>query len=274
MRLRKTKLLYCLTVPKPKLKFLYAVFALNVIASTAFGAVLAWDSHTKGQGRAFYATLSCDFMPLTPPRTFDCELPFEEIEDEIEEPFVPFVDFDAKRAVMPNIVGWIQSYGTAINYPIVRGSDNDFYITHLADGTRNQMGAIFLDYRNAADFSDAGIVIYGHDMRTGDKFGSLRHYAQQDFFDAHSTMFIFTPTRNYLLKIFAGYIIDSSVEIPPTRFTDEDDFDEFISRAKRRSIFRSDAEPTFDDRLVFLATCVSAGHKNDRLIIAGILAEL
>jgi len=199
-----------------------------------------------------------------------------------------YYDFAALRREFPSIVGWIQagdapaslrrkgekagvSASGGINYPIMQGCDNDFYLHHLPDGARHAWGSIFLDYRNAADFSDAGILIYGHNMRAGHMFGSLRNYEKQDFFDAHSDMFIFTPERDFVLKLFAGYVIDASVEVPPMRFENEARFDEFIRDVRRRSFFSSDVIPTFGDTIVFLCTCTDGANIHGRLIVAGVL---
>jgi len=251
---------------KTKLKILYMLFGLCVSAMLVFGGMLFWEMYTVRQGQAFYNSLSVEFMPrLQSTRV---------INTEAEGVFVPFINFDEKREVFPNIVGWIQSEGTVINYPIVQATDNDFYLYRLPDGSRHAMGSIFLDYRNMADFTDLNIVIYGHDMRSGDKFGTLRHYREQEYFEQHPSMFIFTPEHNYELLLFAGYVLDSTLEVPPMWFEDEEDFNNFITNIQRRSFFRSDIEVKFEDQLVFLATCTPTGSVDERLIIVGIIIEI
>jgi len=229
-----------------------------------FAAALVLDLLTIGQGQSFYADQSIEFRPRTQAS------PSGSIQltqaNETEE---PFVDFDEMREIFPSIVAWIQSEWTVINYPIVQGGDNDHYLYRLADGRSHIMGSIFLDYRNVPDFSDQSIIIYGHDMRSGDMFGSLRHYTDQDYFEAHSSMFIFTPEQDFELLLFSGYVIDSAYEVPPMHFADQEDFDRFVSDIKRRSIFSSDVEVSFGDQIVFLATCTPNNLENERLIIAG-----
>ena len=254
---------------KAKLTFLYIILALGLGAMGYFGFSLLQEMRITNQSRALFQTTTVDIMPRNLVNTAS-----PQAAPAPAQPFVSFVDFDAKRTTFPNIVGWIQSEGTVINYPIVQARDNDFYLNHLPDGTRNQIGSIFLDYRNNADFSDHITIIYGHDMRSRDKFGSLRYYESQAYFDQHSTMFIFTPYQDYKLRIFAGYVLDSSYEVPPMSFANEEEFYGFIEMAKDRSLFTSDVEVSYDDRLMVLATCTPTGSQDLRLVIIGILTEI
>jgi sortase B len=259
-----------------KLIFLYAILGLCIGLAVFFAAAIFLELREIEQGQTFYAALPDEVRPrpAIPVRAVPDEALAEPPAAEEPEPWAPFVDFDAMREDFPNIIGWIQSAGTVINYPIVQGSDNDFYLYRFPDGTLHAWGSIYLDYRNAPDFSDHSMIIYGHDMRSGDMFGSLRYYRDQAFFEQHNSMFIFTPERDYLLVLFAGYVLDSYYEVPPMSFADEAGFEAFIADIRRRSIFTSGFEVEFGDRLVFLATCVAAGGINDRLIIVGALVEI
>ena len=268
------------------------VLVLSLGAMAGFAIALVLNIYTIGQGQDFYTDLSVEFRPRDTQATQALQNPIptqdsigflanEEADEDgqgqegyVSEEYMLeesafFIDFDAMQEIFPDIVGWIQSEGTVINYPIVQGLNNDFYLYHLPDGSRHVMGSIFLDYRNSPYFTDQSIIIYGHDMRSGDMFGSLRHYANQLYFEQHSSMFIFTPNQEYKLVLFAGYILDSAFEVPPMSFNDAEDFERFISNIKKRSIFTSDVEVNFGDRLMFLATCVASGSINDRLIIVG-----
>lgn len=253
---------------KTKLIILYIILALSLATMAFFGVYLIIEMQTTRQGQAFYDSISVEFKPRLTPAA-QAPIPLE-----VEESFTPFIDFVAKQENFPDIVAWIQSEGTTINYPIVQGDDNDFYLHHLPDKSRHRMGSVFMDYRNSPNFLDRATIIYGHDMASGDIFGSLRHYASQSYFEQHSSMFIFTPYSNYQLLLFGGYILDSAYEIPPMHFSGADDFYSYIADIRRRSIFTSYVEVSYGDRIVFLATCVADGAISDRLIIAGILLEI
>jgi sortase B len=265
-----------------KLKVLYAILALSTIAMVVLAVMLFREMREIRQGQDFFAELAVEIpiMPITPPPTptpppapNPTPEPIEEPEPE-PEPFEPMVDFEYMREQMPNIIAWIVSEGTVINYPVVQGTDNDFYLYHLPDGTRNQLGSIFIDYRNLADFSDNATFIFGHNMQSRDKFGTLLYYADQEHFDQHPEMYLFTPTHNFRIELFSGFEVDSALEIPPMYFTSAGHFYSFIEEAIRRSTFESSVQPSFGDRIVYLVTCADFGPITQRVIIVGRLVEM
>ena len=108
----------------------------------------------------------------------------------------PEVDFAALREINPDIVAWIYIEGTKINYPIVQGEDNSYYLKHLFSGEWNGSGCIFLDFRNDASFADRHSIIYGHHMKNGTMFTDLDKYKKQEFFDEHPIALLITPDKN------------------------------------------------------------------------------
>ncbi|MCL2576294.1 MAG: class B sortase [Defluviitaleaceae bacterium] len=252
---------------KIKLRIMIAVLVLSVGGAITFGVLLLYDMTTTRQGQDFFADMAIPVIQRP------ASLSRQSLDSENVN-FTLMVDFDEKREQAPNIVGWIQSPGTVINYPVLHTTDNDFYLNHLPDGRRNAMGSIFLDYRNAADFSSQNMLIYGHNMASGDKFSSLRHYENQSFFEEHSTIFIFTPHKNFAIELFAGYNFNSNIEHPPMHFANETEFENYIEELRTRSFINSDLQVSFGDQLVFLATCVYAGDSPWRSVIVGRLVAL
>ena len=95
--------------------------------------------------------------------------------------------FEEFQAINPEIRGWIRIDGTQISYPIVQGEDNYKYVNKDAVGNDSLSGSIFMDYRNAADFSDPNIILYGHHMAKDTMFGELDEYTERSFFESHKT---------------------------------------------------------------------------------------
>ena len=119
------------------------------------------------------------------------------------------VDFDELKKVNPDVVGWIYCEDTVINYPILQGEDNDFYLHHDLNGKKTSAGSIFVDCNNMGDFSDVNSIIYGHHMKNGSMFACLQNWENQDFYDAHKYMWIITPEANYEVWIYSGYLTDA-----------------------------------------------------------------
>ena len=80
--------------------------------------------------------------------------------------------------------------GTNINYPVVQGNDNSWFLNRNYKGEFATAGSLFLDYRNNDDFSDAFSVIYGHRMRNGEMFSNIQKFANHQFFDEHEKAII------------------------------------------------------------------------------------
>ena len=74
------------------------------------------------------------------------------------------VDFKALKKINPDIIAWIRIPDTSIDYPVVQGNDDSYYLTHTFKKTEHVAGAIFLDSDNNADFSDDKNIIYGHNI--------------------------------------------------------------------------------------------------------------
>lgn len=178
----------------------------------------------------------------------------------------PSVDFEGLLQVNEDVVGWICIEDTKINYPIVQGDDNQYYVSHMADGRANAAGSIFMDCRNAPDFSDRHSVIYGHNMRNGSMFAQISYYKNPEFLAGHPTGMIMTPEGNFQFEIIAGYV--ASVDDPAwqVRFDTDEDFLLWLQETMARSIFSSEAVPTAEDRILTLSTC-SYEFRNARFVL-------
>ncbi len=197
--------------------------------------------------------------------------PAPDQEDEVPDDTVwPEVDFAALQAINDDVVGWIYLEGTKINYPIVRGSDNDYYLTHLYDGTGNGSGSIFMDYRAAADFSSPNTPIYGHRMNNGSMFAQVANYSNLQFFNEHPTILILTPEKNYKMQVFSAYVAADSAASWDYEFANDEAFADWLQTAKSKSYFDNDVIPEVTEKVVTLSTCTYE-FDNARFIVHGVL---
>ena len=183
------------------------------------------------------------------------------------------VDFDALRVTCPDIVGWIEISGTVIDYPIVQGEDNVFYLKHLPDGTANVNGSIMMDQVNSPVFADDVTILHGHHMRSGAMFGDLNEYEREAYYLEHPMMRLYTPAGDYDVAIFAAYSVDGATFAYPTVFSGREGFEAFLHRARTRSYFQTDVEVAYGDRILMLSTCAYAYENECFLVVGKILEE-
>lgn len=115
------------------------------------------------------------------------------------------VDFNIIHSAGSTSTSWLYIPGTKIDYPLVQGADNDYYLDRDAYGNHNDAGAIFINYANAADMSDAKTVIFGHNMSDGSMFTDLHQYSQKDYGDVHQDAYIYMDNgevKHYKLRYY------------------------------------------------------------------------
>ena len=114
--------------------------------------------------------------------------------DEVKEEtsFGLVYDFDELAKINPDVVAWIKLDDSTINYPVVHGNDNQYYLEHLFDGTANHHGTVFVDAYNSPDFTDQNTAMYAHHMNDGTMFADLEKYKDPDWARTHSVIRLYT----------------------------------------------------------------------------------
>lgn len=184
---------------------------------------------------------------------------------------IPIPDLDKLNSLNRDAAAWLLSTGTTIDYPVVQGEDNDYYLHHLSDGTPNEIGAIFLDYRNNPDFSDEISIIYGHHITMGRMFSTLSSYKEQRYYDEHPRMMLYVRDKTYEVELFAGNILSGS-EGFPLNFRTGKKKKEWIQDIIEKSTFSSGIIPKKQDRILVLCTC-SYEFSNARYAVFGRVTE-
>lgn len=173
--------------------------------------------------------------------------------------FTGVVNWNALKKVNPDVQGWLYQKGTVINYPVVQGTDNDTYLHTRFDKQWSGGGTLFVDCRMEKDFKGFNSIIYGHHMKDGSMFRSIRGYTKEDgYYDKHKTLELATPHGNYHLVVFSAFITKATDEDTYKMTYDEAEKQAYIDRAWERSelpITRDSVDVTKNDRLVTLSTC-------------------
>lgn len=165
------------------------------------------------------------------------------------------VDFDALRAVNPDIVGWIYCEDSVINYPVLQAADNDYYLHRSYDRSNQFSGSIFVDAANRPGFVDCNTILYGHHMNDGSMFASLDLWADQSYYEAHPVLWLLTPEQDYKLVLFSGYTTSAFSDIYTVRPEPDAGWQEYLEDLVRQSDFQADVDLSGCERTVMLSTC-------------------
>lgn len=171
-------------------------------------------------------------------------------------------------AINKDYVGWISIEDTSMSYPIVLGEDNSYYLTHDFYQKDYAYGAIFMDYRNHADFSDAHLAIYGHAARYQALFGFLNDYQKESFYQAHPIIEIQTLDSVQKYQIFSVYVVDASVttlDIPASI----DSIQNLIQFYKSQSLYAIDVDVSQAVQVLSLVSC-NYDLEDGRIIVQAI----
>ena len=152
----------------------------------------------------------------------------------------------------PDIYGWIYVEDTNIDYPIVRGKDNEFYLDHAFTGEPMAVGSIFADFRiNDYILDNYNTVLYGHNSSTGKMFAQVMKLAQDEELFNTAKIYIYTPTGLYIFEPFCLAILDASSYYYRTKFSTPEAFVAFAKICRKINV-RKENHFTADDRILTL----------------------
>lgn len=198
-----------------------------------------------------------------------------ESEEETETETQYMTGFDALFSINPDLKGWIFVPGTKLSLPVVQGYDNSYYLDHDFYGAKDRHGTVFADCE--ADFggSEINTVLYGHNMRDGSMFGSLKAYREEDYYKEHSSFFLYLSDeeREYeILAVLRNDILPGEEELfqyyDYKHIENEEMFKEYYQEIKEHSLYEIDVEAQYGDELITLCTC-DYGSKDQRLLVVG-----
>lgn len=253
------------------------------IGAAAFLCYQAWlELRERQAGEQYYETLADELRTGEGKQTpagggnsgggeqpaLDGEQPRVQDREEVHSQ----MDFAALWETCPDAVGWITIDGTVIDYPVVQGEDNSFYLKHLPDGRANAAGSIMMDVSCDGKFTDQVNILHGHHMRNKSMFGGLDSYKSEEYYRAHPVLQLYTPGGDHEVAIFAAFTVSGSSFGYPTGFATEGEFEDFVRACRDQSAFRTEVEVQWGDRLLVLSTC-AYNFTGARFIVVGKIME-
>ena len=175
-----------------------------------------------------------------------------------------------------DIVGWLEIENTNINYPVLQGTDNEYYMTHNYKKEKSKNGSIFLNNEYDWSIPSSNLLIYGHNLNNGTMFQELLKYADESFYIEHPIIH-FTTTKEdakyEIISVFKSRVYYQSEENVFRYYyfinaNSEEEYNQFVSDAKKASLYNIDATAKYGDQLITLSTC-SYHVKDGRFAVVG-----
>jgi len=171
-------------------------------------------------------------------------------------------EFDAEmRGINQDYICWLKIDGTEISYPVVRGEDNETYLGVSFYGEDNYFGSIFMDYRCMGD-NVPNIIVFGHNSRQGDMFGTLRNYLNEDYLNNHPVVTLVANDRVVEYEVIAARRTNVNDPAYFLDFSEPGSYGDFLERC---------GMPADAAQVLTLSTCVSGADKDERVIVQGVL---
>lgn len=207
--------------------------------------------------------------PVTATKTTE-----EAMEIQYHDGFVNLtVDFASLEAINSDFEGWLYIPALSINYPVVLGTDNDYYLTHTFQKGENKAGSLFLDQVTTNPFENYNTIIHGHDMKDGSMFGKLdTFYRDTQTYADNPYFYVYTADKTYKYLIFSYYVTHSTsdtYQIPGS----EETYQEYKDYLEQNAVWRDVEGVPESAPIVTLSTCYGDQYTELRFVVHGILVD-
>ena len=181
--------------------------------------------------------------------------------------------FDSLKKENPEVIGWITVPDTEIDYPIVQAADNSKYLNTDVKGEFALCGSIFLDYRNASDFSDVNSVIYGHYMQKESMFGDLKLFADEEFFQTHCYGELYFNGQWHTLELFSFCEVDAYQKTIYDVKKSPEEQAAYLKNLEQISMYFRKLDMGTEEHFVSLSTCIPGKGTDGRYVLTGRITD-
>lgn len=184
---------------------------------------------------------------------------------------VPVASYQKLLGKNSDTVGWLIVPGTKIDYPVLKGTDNSYYLQRNFNRAKDSNGWIFMDYRNGEQELDSNTIIYGHNRYySGVMFGTLNNVTKKRWLNNESNHYITFNTmyQSMTWKVFSIYSIDVTSDYLYINFENDESYQKFLDLIKGRSNYQFNTEVTTKDKILTLSTCLD---NDKRLVVHAVL---
>lgn len=160
-------------------------------------------------------------------------------------------------------IGWLEIPNTNINFPVMQGTDNEYYMTHTYKKEESKDGSIFLDKNYNWDLPSSNLLLYGHNNKNGNMFEGLLKYKEESYYKENPTIKFTTTKEDCEYEIIAVFLSRVYYKNEKNVFryyyfvnaNNEEEYNEFVSNAKKSSIYDTGITAQYGEQLLTLSTC-------------------
>ncbi len=174
-----------------------------------------------------------------------------------------------------NLAGWIKIPGTDIDYPVMKSinGNGQYYLDHNFDGDEDRNGTLFLDDNCDIVKPTQNLIIYGHNMKSGQMFGDLDKYKSESFYKDHQIIqfdTIYETAKYQVMFAFQSHVYEENViAFKYYQFIDpasEKEFESGINDMKASALYETGVDAKYGDHLLILSTC-DYDEQNGRFVV-------
>lgn len=247
---------------KRKIQIVIFVLCLCVLGISAFKLYDIQNNYEEGD--AVYNSIADEVVTVLP---VEEETEQKDTKDKKKTKLDPMISVDLKALKQKNedIIGWLYIPNSVISYPLLQGENNDTYLHQTYNKQQSFFGSIFIDYRNNSNLQDAHTIIYGHNMKNGSMFGTLKRYSDKAFYKEHKNIYIYTEKGTHKYQVFSYHVADATGKIYRVSFEDENALEDYLKLAKQSSYLDTGVEVGTSDKTITLSTCTS--NESSRFVV-------
>lgn len=199
-------------------------------------------------------------------------------ETKIAEPVVTerMLQLEELKKENEDIKAWIEIPNTKINFPVLQGTDNEYYMKHTYKKEYSKDGSIFLDKDYNWNLPSSNLLIYGHNNKNGNMFQDLLKYENESYYKEHPTIRFTTTAEDCeyeIISVFKSrvyyksekdvfryyYFINAEIEA---------DYNNYVEESKKVSLYDTGKTATYGEQLLTLSTCEYSQQDGRFVIVA------
>ncbi|MCR5001936.1 MAG: class B sortase [Lachnospiraceae bacterium] len=183
------------------------------------------------------------------------------------------IDYAGLKKKNRDYIGWLYVGSVGINYPVVQGSDNEYYLHNTFEGQPNFAGCIFMDCQDKDDLTMFNTFLYGHAMKNGSMFGNLRKLRKNPSLIKNDPyIYMFMRDGIYRYQVYSYYIDNKDTSM---YYSAENikEYRQYIRTAMDKSMAECEAKPNEEEPSITLVTCSGSGAQKQRFFVHGIFRD-